>query len=209
LTELDLSNETTMPSIALGRLGPPLLSKILFEAHIMKLQFGGADGLVELADCNPMELALELSTKVQKAAKRDPASDFGTRTLSSFSYIAPTIGVPILLEGNLMLRGPNITLPEPVGHDSKFTFTTQEMVDGHAQSGWVDLRASNLQVWRERARHILAEPTVSARDTTALSGLHYNSGSREIKAAALASWIIAGEVHGQRDLNTVSELDED
>jgi hypothetical protein len=198
-----------MPSIALGRLGPPLLSKILFEAHILELQFGGAGGLVELAECNPVKLARELSAKVQKAAKRDPASDFGNRTLSSLSYIAPTIGVPVLLEGNLMLRGPNITLPEPVGHDSKFTFATQETLDGYAQSGWVDLRASNLQVWKERARHILAEPTVSARDTTALTGLHYDSGSREINAAALASWIIAGEVHGQRDLNTVSELDED
>lgn len=196
-----------MPSIALGRLGPPLLSKILFEAQILKLQLG-ADGLVKLADCNPVTLSHELSTKVQKAAKRDPTGDGGTSTLSSLSCIAPTIGVPILLEGNAMLRGPNITVPEPVGRDSKFTLTSQEMVNGYAQSGWVDLRASNLQVWKERARHILAEPTVSARDTTALTGLHYDSGSKEINAAAMSSWIIAGEVHGQRDLNTVSELDE-
>lgn len=198
-----------MPSIALGRLGPPLLSKILFEAHILKLQFGGADGLVKLADSNPVKLSHELSTKVQKAAKRETADDVGSSTLSSLSYIAPTIGVPILLEGNVMLRGPNITVPEPVGRDSKFTLTTQDMVNGYAQSGWIDLRSSNLQVWKERAQHILAEPTVSARDTTALTGLHYNSGSRELNAAAMSSWIIAGEVHGQRDLNTVSELDED
>lgn len=198
-----------MPSIALGRLGPPLLSKILFEAHILKLQFGGAHGMKKLANCNPVELSRELSTQLQDAANDGPKKDFGNCSLSSLSHIAPTIGVPILLHGNLMLRGPNITSPEPVGCDSTFILGTQEQLDRHAQSGWVDLRSQNLQVWKERAQHILAEPPVSAHDTTALTGLHYGSGSQELNPAALASWIIAGEVHGQRDLNTISQLDAD
>lgn len=204
------TSETTIPSIALGKLGPPLLSKILFEAHILELQFGGADGLEKIACCNPAKLSRELSTQMQNAAEQElAAGDFRTQTLTLLSHVAPTIGVPVLLDGNVMLRGPNITVPEPVGDNNKFALTTQETIDKHALSGWVDLRPSNLQVWKERARHILAEPTVSARDTTALTGLHYHKCSKAVDAAALASWVIAGEVHGQRDLNTVSELDED
>ena len=107
-----------------------------------------------------------------------------------------------------MQRGPNITVPEPVGQHNTFTLTTQEIVNRHCERGWIDLRSSNLQVWKQRAAHILAQPTVSSRDTTALTGLHYSSHEREINAALLASWIIAGELHGQRDLQTVSELDE-
>ena len=105
-----------------------------------------------------------------------------------------------------MLRGPNVTVPEPIGNKVTFALT-QETIDRYAQSGWVDLRRPNLQVWKERAQHILAEPTISARNTTGLTGLHYHSASKEIDAAGLASWIIAAEINGQRDLNSVSHLD--
>ena len=200
--------ETTMPSIALGRLGPPLLSKILMEAHILKLSFGGPDGLQRLSNCNPVDLSQEISAQVQQAMELDQSEPTGsTPTLTSLTHIASTIGVPVLLNDNVMLRGPNITVPEPVGYDSFFALASQDVMDNYAQSGWVDLRPSNLQVWKERACHILSEPPVTAKDTTVLTGLHYIRGSKELDAAALASWIIAGEVHGQRDLNTVSELE--
>lgn len=198
---------TTMPSIALGRLGPPLLSKLLFEAHILKLKFDGDHGLLNLANCNPVELSRELSAQVQKAVGHDSVatSNAGApNTLSSLICVASTIGIPVLLQDNVMMRGPNITIPEPHGYDSTFRLTTQEEVDRHAQGGWVDLRPSNLQVWKERAHHILLEPPVNTRDTTVLTGLHYDGSGihKEIDAAALASWIIAGEIHGQRDLSS-------
>ena len=211
LNEVDArSVETTVPSIALGRLGPPLLTKILMEAHILKMKYGGTDGLQQLAKTDPVELSQELSVQVQEAAERNYVdSDLtgGTPTLTSLTYVASTIGVPVLLNDNIMLRGPNITVPEPIGYNSSFSLSSQAVIDSYAQSGWIDLRPSNLQVWKERACHILSEPPVTAHDTTVLTGLHYLSGSKELDAAALASWIIAGEVHGQRDLNSVSELE--
>jgi hypothetical protein len=213
LDELDATrNAATMPSVALGRLGPPLVSKILFEAHILKLHFG-CDGLQKLADCNPLELSLDLSTKVQKAAKQEFCCTGSSVTLPSLIHVAPTIGVPVLLQDNVMLRGPNLTVPEPNGNDSIFDLTKQEVINEHARSGWVDLTQSNLQVWKKRANHILLEPPVSSSDTTMLMGLHYStSGShKEIDPAALASWILAGEVRGHRDLDSMHSppLDED
>jgi hypothetical protein len=126
------------------------MSKILFEAHILKLVFGGEDGLEKVAGCDPVELSRELSSRIQNVIKQAPASDFGTPTLSSLCYVAPTIGVPVLLEGNVLLRGPNITVPEPVGRDTTFVLSSQQDVHRHAQSGWVDLRSSNLRAWKER-----------------------------------------------------------
>jgi hypothetical protein len=209
LSDLEkLSTDTTMPSIALGRLGPPLLSKILMEAHILKLKYDGPDGLQQLSECDPVGLSRELSAQVQQAMQSESVKMVGSvPSMTSLSYIASTIGVPVLVNNNLMLRGPNITVPEPVGYDSLFALSSQELLDGYAKSGWIDLRSSNLQVWKERACHILSEPPVSAENTTVLTGLHYQSGSKEVNASALASWIIAGEVHGQRDLNSVSELE--
>lgn len=199
-----------MPSIALGRLGPPLLSKVLFESHILKLHFGGEYGLKKLANCDPAELSLELTTRVLKASNLEQyVIESGTPSVASLVCIAPTIGIPILLGENMILRGPNITDPEPAGHDSTFKISSQDQIDQFARRGWIDLRPRNLQVWKERAFHILAEPPVHAKDTSCLTGLHYGSGSRELNPAMLASWVIAGELHGQRDLNGVTELDED
>ena len=203
--EEEETTKTTLPSIALGKLGPPLLSKILFEAHILKLVFGGVHGIEELASCNPAELSRELSNQVQNIVRQNPIFAGTPITLASLIRVAPTIGVPVLLHDNVMLRGPNITVPEPAGRDSTFVWTTQEAMDCHAQTGWVDLRTPNLQLWKDRANHILSEPPVSSRNTTVLTGLHYvGSGKhREMDPAALASWILVGEVHGQRDLSSV------
>jgi hypothetical protein len=148
LDELDATRKAaTMPYVALGRLGPPsLVSKILVEAHILKLQFG-FDGLQKLVDCNPLELSRDLSTKVQKAAKQEFCCTGSSVTLPSLIHVAPTIGVPVLLRDNVMLRGPNLTVPEPHGDDSIFDLTTQEAINEHVRGGWVDLTHSNLQVY--------------------------------------------------------------
>ena len=213
--DADPARRITMPSIAIGKLGPPFLSKILFEAHILKVLFGGEVGLKELAECDPSDLSRKLCAEIQSVVNQDgehSTDSLGFKiTLSAIAHVAPTIGVPILLEGNLMLRGPNITVPEPVGRDSRFNLTTLEAINKYAEKGWVDLRPLNLQVWKERARHILSEPIASSTDTTQLMGLHYAGSGKhqEIDATALATWILAGEMKGFRDLDSVHcRLDE-
>lgn len=200
------SNGSTVPSIAMGKLGPAT-SKMLFESHILAIRFRKTNGLKKLAECNPADLAQELSLEFRRAITKGHDFDAvsGKPTCSSVAYLAPTIGMPILLQGNLLLRGPNITVPEPVGHDSVFAVSLQEDIDRHAQSGWVDLTRSNLEVWKKRAQQILSEPATSAKDTTSLTGLHYQSGA-DIDPPSLAAWVLSGEAHGHRDLDTIFEM---
>eukprot|EP00567_Pseudictyota_dubia_P012571 CAMPEP_0197450940 /NCGR_PEP_ID=MMETSP1175-20131217/27130_1 /TAXON_ID=1003142 /ORGANISM="Triceratium dubium, Strain CCMP147" /LENGTH=188 /DNA_ID=CAMNT_0042983503 /DNA_START=96 /DNA_END=658 /DNA_ORIENTATION=- len=188
-----------MPSIALGALGPPTLSKILFEAHILKLHFGEGPSLQKLADCDPANVSHQLSAQLSSASKWKHTDELGSPpSLPSIVSVASTIGVPVLLEDNWMVRGPNITEPEPTGHDSRIAIDRQEDIDLYAERGWVDLRSQNLLVWKKRAQRILAEIPTSAEDTTSLTGLHYGGKSNELDPAALATWIIAGELHGHR-----------
>lgn len=197
------SKVSTVPSIALGRLGPPQLSKILFEAHILKLYFG-ENSLKKLADCdNIQELSQKLSMKAQEAVQVQVGPFDGSTTILSITYVAPSIGVPILLHDNKLLRGPNITIPEPRGYYSSFEMT-ESTIRHCAQNGWIDLTPANLEQWRLRARHILSEPEETNKSAVRI-GFRYNpDGNRnEINPAAIASWILAGELHGQRDLDSV------
>lgn len=207
LEEMKRSSDSTVPSVAMGKLGPTT-SKLLFESHILKLRFRKTNGLEKLAQCKPADLAHELSLEFRRAVtgeKSEADAVCGQPTYSSLAHLAPTIGMPILLEGNILLRGPNLTVPEPVGLDSVFPMSSQKDIEKHARSGWVDLTEANLALWKERARHILVEPAISAHDTTSLTGLHYQSGN-DIDPPALLAWVLAGENHGHRDLDTIFEL---
>jgi len=202
------SATSTVPSIATGRLGPSL-TKYLFEAHLLKTRYGNAQGLIELANCDPNELSKDLCQQVrdsiQQSTPLQPAS--GKVTVESVTRLAPTVGVPILLDDYGLVRGPNITDPEPNGRETTFPVGFKEL-DTFAKRGWVDLRPNNIHVWKERARHILSEPSVTAADTSSLTGLHYSAEGTAIQPAALASWILSGELHGHRDWDTVTELTE-
>jgi hypothetical protein len=204
LEEVSVSTKaSTVPSVALGRLGPPQLSKILFEAHMLKLFFGD-NSLKKLADCdNIHELSQKLSLQAREAVQVQSDSFDGSITIPSITHVAPSIGVPVLLHNNELVRGANITIPEPRGYYSSFEMT-ESTIRQCAQNGWIDLTTSNLEQWRLRARHILSEPEETNKSAVCI-GFRYNpDGNRnEINPAAIASWILAGELHGQRDLDSV------
>lgn len=79
-------------AVAFEILGPPRLSKLLFEAHLLKHECKTATAVI---DSTPEELALALEEKVNEE------SELRQRIIS--------IGVPILLaDGERMLRGPDL-----------------------------------------------------------------------------------------------------
>ena len=196
---------TTIPSIATGQLGPQL-AKYLFEAHLLKLYHKGDQGLALLAHCDPVALSKQLSHEIRQTLQH-PTPATGRITIESLTRLVTTIGVPIVLDDESLVRGPNITDPEPRGTQADVAITSPTDLNVYARRGWVDVRAPNLQLWKDRARHILSEPPNSAVDTSSLTGLHYyNNGSNEIDPAAISSWILAGELHGHRDVETVNEL---
>jgi hypothetical protein len=125
-------------SVAFEILGPPRLSKILYEAYLLKQTCGS---LPEVARLEPAELA----DRVEALVHSD--RELRARIIS--------IGIPILLrDGRRLLRGPTVKIPAQLGRDA--LEITPRRLDRWAHAGWVDLREENLQLWRERARKIIA-----------------------------------------------------
>src|SRR6185503_16229011 len=94
-----LEHETKTPSIATGELGPPKLTKLLYEAHLLKVKYHTLQSAVE--------------------AKADHISDalwrYIQRNMDLRNAII-SIGIPVLPpEGNRLIRGPRINVPEYVG----------------------------------------------------------------------------------------------
>jgi NAD(P)-dependent dehydrogenase (short-subunit alcohol dehydrogenase family) len=118
-------------AVAYEMLGPPRLSKLLFECAILGRLH---TGLREVATMKPSTTAKAAADLVMRDA------DLRRRML--------TIGLPIVLPDGSMLRGPNVKIaPEP----------GQAATDPRlADAGWVDLRPSNWRKWSERAEAMLA-----------------------------------------------------
>lgn len=138
--EADLGDEV-LPSIAIGQLGPPKLSKLLAEAHLI-LNAAGTD---EISAIRKMEPA-EMQRRVEAYVAANP------RIVSQIT----TIGIPILRErdGKLVLtRGPKISIPS-AGPNGTSVPIDRRSAEKYAMTGWVDLRVSNFEHWRKRLRDI-------------------------------------------------------
>jgi hypothetical protein len=126
-----------VPSIAVGHLGPPRLSKLLAEGYLIRQ----AAGTAKIAEIAAIEAA-DMQQRVEQYLVRNPA-------------VASTIvrvGTPILREragGLTLTRGPRISIPAVVAGRSLVELDPQR-IDQYAASGWVDLRLSNFERWHER-----------------------------------------------------------
>jgi len=175
-----LEAETSTHSVALGQLGPPELSKLLWEAELFKLRY---ETLRAALKHSPEELSEELSALVQS---------------EEFDQLCQTIislGLPILLpNGRQIIRGPHIRIPERIEPDVRIT---EEDVDGWAQKGWVDLRPQNMALWQERFEkmessrlHILGRGSASlAREGYIYENIHIGE---------VVGWIFNNELEGYR-----------
>lgn len=170
-----LEQEHGVEAVAYEMLGPPRLSKLLFESAILGRLHGG---LADIARQDPDVIAVAADALVLEDA------DLRSRILS--------IGLPILLaDGERMLRGPETRIAPAPGQspgDPKL-----------ADAGWVDLRPSNWRKWGERAAHMLAElndrpgPEHGSRCDT-------EPGDRgiRIRPGRMAAWVFRHEDRGER-----------
>lgn len=124
--------ETKSHSVALGQLGPPELSKLLYEAHLLKLKYGRMSTVMQI----PAE---EISKSLHQYILEN----------NNITEIITSIGIPILLpDGRTILRGRKINIPEYRGiHVLK---SSKDDIEAWAQKGWVDLRVKNFAVWQQR-----------------------------------------------------------
>lgn len=173
--------ESGLPSIALGRLGPPELSKLLFEAHLLKEVYGSLPGVIE--DSRPADqIAASLATHLSTSAVR---------------RIAPSIGIPILLpDGEQVLRGPRINVPEVRGHNTEVKLDA-DGVDRWARKGWVDLRPSNIAAWQNRFRQMVAARR-ELRDAGSAAADLSSYLPVDFEIGEVVAWIFNNEMGGYR-----------
>jgi hypothetical protein len=166
-------------SVALGQLGPPELSKLLWEAELLRMEFGN---LRRAIAADPEDLSARMGARLEARPElRDTITSLGLGILAA--------------DGVRMWRGPRLRIPEVAGH------TTVEMSlsdrDAWAAKGWVDLRASNWARWQDRFRqmHAAGPPDPAAgSDQARIDSYPFE----EIEIGAVVAWVLANELDGYR-----------
>ena len=152
MTRLEKQNDTF--SVAFEMLGPPQLSKLLYEAHMLKLAY---PNVKDIQSETPEKVANKLLDLLSKDGKL-------RATIIS-------IGVPVLLpDGKKILRGPEVKIPPYTG-SNELTIEAKS-IDEWANKGWIDLRPSNMKRWQTRLADYLAPAAGNSQDTS--SGFQWN-----------------------------------
>ncbi len=178
-----LEKEHGAQSVAFEVLGPPRLSKLLHEAHLLQICFGDMKTVVHT---DPKVLSRRLSALVHENQK------LRTQIIS--------IGIPILLpDGKTLLRGPEIKIPTYRGTNE--LEITPKQVELWANDGWVDLRVSNMEVWKSRFRKIMSNVGVIPEGNTSSQYFRtreYWKYFTEIDPGKIVGWIFTEEEQGMR-----------
>ncbi|HEU5185555.1 MAG TPA: hypothetical protein VFU01_13360 [Gemmatimonadaceae bacterium] len=156
-------------SVAFEMLGPPRLTKLLFEAYLLSRLFpsvravSGADPECAARDCETLV--------------REGDASIRRQILS--------VGLPILLpSGQHVLRGEKVVVP-PDGRGADIAYR-----------GWVDLRPANLAIWIRRAANIAAvEPDTRTGSSARWTAIDADA---PIEPARMAVWVFEEEDEGYR-----------
>lgn len=179
----ELVKEHDCNSVAFELLGPPRLSKLLFEAHLLKLACGKLEAL---HNGNAQEIANRLDALISSERK------LRAEIIS--------IGIPILLQdGKRLLRGPEIKIP-PFKGNAQFEITPENL-EHWAHDGWVDLRIKNVLEWQKRAQRIYNEIRAIPEDDTSSRFEHdrqYWLEDETIDVGKIVGWIFSNEEKGLR-----------
>lgn len=174
-----LEHETGTHSVALGQLGPPELSKLLWEAELLRLALGTVSAVLS-ADADAIATAWNGVIADQPALADTIAS----------------LGLPILLgDGVRLIRGPFIRIPEVP--DTERVAVDDDARDRWANKGWVDLRRSNADRWKARFERMRSARLGGAQPGSA--GVTIESYlPDEIEIGTVAAWVLANEIGGTR-----------
>lgn len=184
LDSLDkLEQEHGVDSVAFEMLGPPRLSKLLYESYLLKICFGD----------------------IKTAARIDPVtmSKRITELISSDAQLRAqiiSIGIPVLLpDGKSMLRGATMKIP-PFRGAAEFDATARN-IDRWAHDGWVDLRVKNMKLWQKRMKEIVHDVgSIPADETSSrtMNNRDYWKDLSEIDPGKICGWIFTYEEKGKR-----------
>ena len=167
-------------SVAFEMLGPPRITKLLFEAHFLRSAFAT---MADVRDSQPAEVSarlVDLLTEQPELANE-----------------AAAVGIPVLLPGDRIIRGPSVIVPAEQVEEE----VTSEKIDAWAHDGWADLRPSNCARWIDRFRRIHDEiESIPAGDSSShhLRTRGFWAEGNEIQPGKVVGWVLAGEEHGAR-----------
>ncbi len=176
-----MEEDKGIPSIAIGELGPPQLSKFLYETYLLQQHFNSIE---ELGDDSFS--AKEMSEKLERFVQDSP-----------IQKIITSLGLPILLpDGKTILRGPTIAIPESKVH-ATVNIGNEKDIDKWAKQGWIDLRVENMEVWKKRAKTILtAQQNSHAQGSSGYTPEIYKH--KRIHTGEMVGWIFINEFDGLR-----------
>ncbi len=174
-----LEQDTGTHSVALGQLGPPELSKLLWEAELLRAEYGSLAGVV----------ATDPETAARALSARLASSPDMCDTMAS-------LGLGILQpDGKRLIRGPRLRIPEIPGH--RVATVTAEDRDAWADKGWVDLRPANIVRWQKRFEQMQAagppHPELGS-DAVRLESYPFSG----IEIGTVVAWVLANELGGYR-----------
>jgi hypothetical protein len=178
-----LEKENNVSSVAFELLGPPRLSKLLYEIHLFGKSF---KTMFEFLKADPEKLSNQcLEDLVNNSKLRSEII---------------SIGIPVLMpDGESLLRGSTIKIPAFRGENE--LDINKENINKWANEGWVDLRPSNIKKWQARIQELIQEAeSISATDTGSqhVRTKDYWNNFEEINIGKICSWLFIHEEHGRR-----------
>lgn len=181
IKELEKKHKTH--SVAFEMLGPPRLSKLLYEVHLIKLIYKNFDSFIKDKSSN-------VTKKIFSYLKNN----------SNLRDEIVSIGVPILLpDGKELLRGPMVIIPSKAEGDN--IKITKEKLNKWATDGWFDLREENWKLWKKRFENIIKQ-TKKLDDTSFSSRYVFNfdywDNFEDINIGKVVGWIFINEEKGLR-----------
>ncbi|PIE90349.1 MAG: short-chain dehydrogenase [Acidobacteria bacterium] len=178
MVELEQKHDTF--SVAYEMLGPPRLSKLLFEAHLLRIAFGDM-----------------VTVRKQKA---EHISEVLTRLIMEKEELANqmiSVGFPILLPDGKMIRGTKVIIPSEADNVE----VTEEKKEQWIYDGWVDLRVENCQAWIDRFIKIHNDLKNHIQGDTSsryLRNERFWHHEDQILPGKVVGWIFAKEEKGAR-----------
>lgn len=185
----ELVRDHNVDSVAFEILGPPRLSKILYEAYLFKRLYENFERVEN-------EEPEAISAAIFELIKKD--TELRSKIIS--------IGIPILLpDGKQLLRADRMAIPSDVPGQANASFEiTSASINQWAHDGWVDLRPENMKVWKERFLRIMREIANLDKEGTSSHSAKTSrywtkaDGGTSIEEAKIASWIFINEDKGVR-----------
>lgn len=183
-----LERQHKADSVAFEILGPPKLSKLLFEAHMLKRIYSTIQAV---AESSPEAMSHALTQLVTEDAE--------------LRSQAISIGIPIL-----MADGVTLLCAEREQRDHRWEWQSWQMtpaaINRWAETEWIDLRVGNLARWRTRMVNMLSEAKgmpdpdfdSSSRWGRAMADPATWQLQPEINIGEVVGWIFINEEEGER-----------